>query len=375
MTRHSLCLSEAAFATPASPDKSQPIRPSREQHVRRRQQNRAADQPSNDSWRRSLCLTVLAVIAAVLAAAAATGTLGPASTALLLPFRAPATGATAATGAAAAKDSAIPLVAQHRPPPSPPPMPLGLRPAPIVVPAAGRHSASIIFLHGLGDSGEGWVPAAVQLSASLPHVKFVLPSAPAIPLTMANGGLVPAWFDIHGIGGQINEDHAVDTISYGCAVSLTSSLLLDVKIAGFVGLSGFLIKTDRIVKETNVINKETPVLVCHGDQDGVVRPERTRSSADRLRTMGRPVEYHVYRGMGHSSSPEEIVDLARFLQTAAAAVQMARIRPATVPASGRHSATVIILHGLGDSGAGWVPTAAFLGSALPHVKFVLPNAL
>ncbi|KAJ1532864.1 hypothetical protein HK405_000823, partial [Cladochytrium tenue] len=63
----------------------------------------------------------------------------------------------------------------------------------------------------------------------------------------------------------------------------------------------------------NSTNKETPVLVCHGDQDRVVRPELTSSSADYLRAMGRPVEYRVYQGMGHSSSPEEIADFTRFL--------------------------------------------------------------
>ncbi|KAJ1557473.1 hypothetical protein HK405_015951, partial [Cladochytrium tenue] len=96
------------------------------------------------------------------------------------------------------------------------------------------------------------------------------------------------------------------------------SLLLDIKIAGFVGLSGFVINTDRVIKVISPTNKDTPVMICTGGQDRVVRPERMRSSVDSLRAYGRPVNYHVYQDMGHSSSPddspEEMADLLRFLQ-------------------------------------------------------------
>ena len=40
----------------------------------------------------------------------------------------------------------------------------------------GTHSATVIFLHGLGDTGNGWAPVGQQLN--IPHVKFVFPTAP-----------------------------------------------------------------------------------------------------------------------------------------------------------------------------------------------------
>ena len=58
--------------------------------------------------------------------------------------------------------------------------------APIVLPALARHTATVIILHGLGDTGAGWADAAQlwQNGGRLNEVKFVLPNAPQIPITM-----------------------------------------------------------------------------------------------------------------------------------------------------------------------------------------------
>jgi hypothetical protein len=44
------------------------------------------------------------------------------------------------------------------------------------MPKEGDHSATVIWLHGLGDSGYGWAPVAEQLG--MPWVKFLFPTAP-----------------------------------------------------------------------------------------------------------------------------------------------------------------------------------------------------
>lgn len=55
---------------------------------------------------------------------------------------------------------------------------------------------------------------------------------------------------------------------------------------------------------------------------------------------------------------------------------MAVPRPLIVPAVKRHTATVIMAHGLGDSGAGWVTLAENWRrrSKFEEVKFIFPNA-
>jgi len=63
--------------------------------------------------------------------------------------------------------------------------------SPVVVPAKSSHSATVIWLHGLGDSGSGWAPIAHQLS--LPHVKWIFPNAGSRPVTINGGTAMPVF--------------------------------------------------------------------------------------------------------------------------------------------------------------------------------------
>lgn len=60
------------------------------------------------------------------------------------------------------------------------------RTAPLVFPAIGRHTATVIFAHGLGDTGNGWASAVEhwRRRQKLDEVKFILPHAPQIPITV-----------------------------------------------------------------------------------------------------------------------------------------------------------------------------------------------
>lgn len=46
-----------------------------------------------------------------------------------------------------------------------------------VVGAKAKHTATVFWLHGLGDSGSGWSFLAEELSNLFPYVKWVLPNA------------------------------------------------------------------------------------------------------------------------------------------------------------------------------------------------------
>jgi Phospholipase/Carboxylesterase len=53
-------------------------------------------------------------------------------------------------------------------------------PKPIVVAPLEKHTSTIIFLHGLGDSGDGWSFLPTVIHSALPHAKFIFPSAPKV---------------------------------------------------------------------------------------------------------------------------------------------------------------------------------------------------
>lgn len=56
----------------------------------------------------------------------------------------------------------------------------------ITIPPRSTHTATIVFSHGLGDTGEGWRPVAHMLASQFPHVKWILPHAPALPVTVSS---------------------------------------------------------------------------------------------------------------------------------------------------------------------------------------------
>ena len=69
---------------------------------------------------------------------------------------------------------------------------------PLVIPARAAHTVSVIFVHGLGDSGHGWsfFPELAAAQNRLAQVKWILPNAPIQPVTLNGGVPMPSWYDI-----------------------------------------------------------------------------------------------------------------------------------------------------------------------------------
>ena len=66
-------------------------------------------------------------------------------------------------------------------------------------------TASIIVLHGLGADGNDFVPVAQMLDLGVP-VRFIFPHAPQMPVTINNGYVMRAWYDILGTDLARRED-------------------------------------------------------------------------------------------------------------------------------------------------------------------------
>ena len=67
------------------------------------------------------------------------------------------------------------------------------------------HTSTIIFLHGLGDTGEGWRQPFEMIAKTLPQTKILLPTAPSVPVTLNMGTVMPSWYDIEGLSERIDE--------------------------------------------------------------------------------------------------------------------------------------------------------------------------
>jgi len=68
---------------------------------------------------------------------------------------------------------------------------------PVVLKPRIKQTASMIFLHGLGDTGHGW--ASILNTIRPDHLKVICPTAPVIPITLNLGFRMPAWFDIESL--------------------------------------------------------------------------------------------------------------------------------------------------------------------------------
>jgi phospholipase/carboxylesterase len=207
--------------------------------------------------------------------------------------------------------------------------------------SAPNPTASLIVLHGLGADGNDFVPVARELDLSaIGAVRFVFPHAPTRPVTINGGYVMPAWYDILGLDShQQREDEAglresqalveeliarektrgvpanrivLAGFSQGCAMTLMTGLRHDERLAGLVGLSGYLPLAAKAEAERHAANRDTPIFLAHGTGDPVIPIARARQSRDVLTAMGHTVEWHEYP-MPHSVCGPEIADLNRWL--------------------------------------------------------------
>lgn len=106
----------------------------------------------------------------------------------------------------------------------------------------------------------------------------------------------------------------VGGFSQGCVLALLSGLTSEYKLAGIIGCSGWLGLSTKFPGIGSDANKKTPILMCHGDADPVVKPEYGFESAEKLKSMGYDITRKTYPGLPHSANEEEIRDIAQFLQ-------------------------------------------------------------
>lgn len=200
--------------------------------------------------------------------------------------------------------------------------------------------STVIVMHGLGADGNDFVPIAqeLQLDAVGP-VRFVFPHAPVMPVTINGGYRMRAWYDILGTETQGVQDEAglrqsmasiedllaqevargtpsdrivLAGFSQGCAMALLTGLRHAHRLAGIVGLSGYLPLSATTAAERSAANQATPVFLAHGLYDEMIVLPRAQQSRETLRALGYPVEWHEYP-MGHSVCMEEVADLNAWL--------------------------------------------------------------
>jgi lysophospholipase-2 len=198
-------------------------------------------------------------------------------------------------------------------------------------------SGLVVICHGLGDTAEGFEDVAEQLAQQMPHLKFILPTAPTQPVTMNMGMAMPSWYDIVGLDERSNEhckgiaesrarleailekEHAATGLSYsrmvlagfsqGGALSLFTGLQLDQKLAGIVVMSGYL----PAAKQCQPKHLDVPIWHGHGTMDPMVQLVMAQKTKERLTSLG--VKSYVLETFPivHTVSPPELQQMMQFV--------------------------------------------------------------
>jgi len=210
----------------------------------------------------------------------------------------------------------------------------------IVIEPREPAQASVIWLHGLGADGHDFEPIVPELGRSATcGVRYVFPHAPHRPVTINQGYVMRAWYDVLDLDLTLRPDEAgiqaseglvrrylaaelergipagrvvLAGFSQGGAIALHTGLRYPQRLAGILALSTYLPLEGTVAEERQEANARTPVFLAHGSADPVVDIRHAERSRERLRALGNPVQWHVYP-ITHGVSAEEIGDIAHWL--------------------------------------------------------------
>lgn len=213
-----------------------------------------------------------------------------------------------------------------------------MEPNPVIIAATARQTASLIFLHGLGDTGHGWASTIAAIRG--PHVKVICPTAATMPVTLNAGFRMPSWFDLRTLDATAPEDdegilRATNLVhgliadevkagvpanrillggfSQGGALALHSALTYPEPLAGVMSLSCWLPRHSQFPDAVKA-PLELPIFQAHGDCDPVVPYKWGQMTASFLKTFMKNIEFNTYRGLTHSSSEAELKDMRLFIE-------------------------------------------------------------
>ena len=198
-----------------------------------------------------------------------------------------------------------------------------------------KHEASVIMLHGLGDTGEGWSFCGKHMQ--MPGVRWLFPTAPTRPISCNMGMAMPGWFDIKNlpldtsamddvdqvsqeqVKKHMDDDDVADSVNFvlslvkkemdkgipsekivlggfsqGGLVAARAALESTANLAGCVVLSSWVGHFNAVDGKGTAL----PFFIGHGEADPMVPVALGHKSNAFLKNLEYNVTLRTYRGIG-----------------------------------------------------------------------------
>jgi len=183
--------------------------------------------------------------------------------------------------------------------------------------------ALLIVLHGLGDSSAGFhqLPDALNL----PWLNYLLVNAP----DPYYGGY--SWYDFTGDdakGIERSRGLLLDFLaqcrkqgfppdqttlfgfSQGCLMTIDVGFRFPERLAGLVGVSGYIHRPDRLLNDLSPVARSQRMLFTHGTADPLIPCAKVREDVKKLVAAGLTIEWREYN-KGHTIAGEEELSAIR----------------------------------------------------------------
>ncbi|EDV49590.1 lysophospholipase-like protein 1 [Drosophila erecta] len=220
-----------------------------------------------------------------------------------------------------------------------------MKPALTTVNATGKHTASVIFFHGSGDTGPNvmeWVRFLIGRNLEYPHIKILYPTAPKQKYTPLDGELSNVWFDRKSISIAASEskksmsqcydsvNHLIDEevasgiplnriivggFSMGGALALHTGYHLRRSLAGVFAHSSFLNRASVVYDslENGTAESLPELRMYHGERDTLVPKDWGLETFENLTKLGVKGTFHPLRNTMHELKTASITDLQQWI--------------------------------------------------------------
>ncbi|XP_006890637.1 PREDICTED: lysophospholipase-like protein 1 [Elephantulus edwardii] len=193
---------------------------------------------------------------------------------------------------------------------------------------AGKHSASLIFLHGSGDSGQGlrqWIKHVLTQDLAFPHIKIIYPTAPSrFKISNDCPEHLESVDEMCQVLADVIDDEVksgikknrilVGGFSMGGCMAMHLAYRKHQDVAGVFALSSFLNKTSAVYQALQKTDGVLPELFqCHGTADELVLYSWAEETNSVLQSLGVSTQFHSFPGVHHDMSKTELEKLKAWI--------------------------------------------------------------